>query len=210
MPIEHLRLAARQPLEDGGGAAGAPRGVAVEHRHLGLGEELGEALLHPLGAGADGLERGGVAGRAERRRRARLAAVVAEQAVGAAVVGARQAAVVAAEVLAAGAAEQHRRVAAAVAQQHDLLAGGERGGDLLAQAQREEHLARALRAGLLAQVDEDPLRQLALPDALRELQRHAACRCSTLWRLSSDGVADTSTATAPAERARTSARSRPW
>src|SRR6185503_3527049 len=50
-------------------------------------------------------------------------------------------------------------------------AGGARPGDLLAQAQREEHLAGALRARLLTEVDEDPLGQLALADALREQER---------------------------------------
>ena len=87
-------------------------------------------------------------------------------------VGARQAAIGAAEVLAAGPAEQHRGVAAPVAQQDRLTAGGEGGIELVEQSRGEEHLAGPAGRPLLAQVDEDPLRQASDAHALGQAEAH--------------------------------------
>ena len=66
MPIEHLRLAARQALEDGRRRRPARRAVSRSSTPpCASGKSSREALLHPLGAGADRLERRRVADRAD-------------------------------------------------------------------------------------------------------------------------------------------------
>ena len=164
---EHLDLAAVEALQERRGPAGPAGRVAVEHVDADVREQLLEVLLHPLGAGADRLQRLLGADRAARGRRDHRAAVVADEPAVPPVVGARQAAVRAAEVLAAGAAEQHRRVAAAVAQQDDLVAVRQGLADLEAQPLREVDLARPARDPLLPQIDQDPLGERALARPLR-------------------------------------------
>ena len=88
----------------------------------------------------------------------------------AAVKRARQPAVVTLEVLAAGAAQQQRRVAASVAQQDDLVAGGERSLDLLAQSLAELDLAGALTDALGAQVDQHALGHRRVADPTAKLE----------------------------------------
>ena len=160
---QHLGVAAGEALEHRRRTAGAAHRVAVEHRQRHVREQRRELLLHPLGAGADRLQRLLLARRAAPRHRPPAAAVVAQQRRLAPVVGLRQAAVLAAEVLAAGAAHQQRRVAAPVAQQDRLLAGGESTAQLVDQPLRELHLAGTPPAAGLAQVDQDALGQPPLP-----------------------------------------------
>ena len=157
-------------------------GVGVDAGDLGAREEVGDGLLHLLGAVTLPADLGGTALGADHRGALLVIAEVAAGGVVGAVQGERDTAAPALDGLAAIWADERARMAAAIEEEDRLLAPLETLADAVGQLAREDVLALEVEH-LAAHVDDAERGHRAVVDALGHRVQDVAARLRVLPRL---------------------------